>query len=221
MPVQFTCDGANHSPALVWSGAPPETRSYALILDDPDAPSGVWAHWLVWNIPAARTGLPENAELHRPIHLGSNDFGALGYRGPCPPTGTAPIAISSACWPWMSRIRASNRAPGAPNWTAGSLPTSWPVRNTWGASSESKSLENASSTEKAGPPLRATRPPHAHRLMFQAATSIVLFFASGALGAITCRMPLSSEAVAFSTSIGCGSSKRRKTSFEPNSVHTT
>ena len=90
LPREFTCEGVNHSPALTWSGAPAGTKSFALIMDDPDAPGGVWSHWLLWNIPASVSGLEENARPHRPIRSGMNDFGKPGYGGPCPPQGHGP-----------------------------------------------------------------------------------------------------------------------------------
>ena len=60
IPAKFTCDGEDVSPALSWSGAPKETKSFALICDDPDAPVGTWVHWIIFNIPADTTILPEN-----------------------------------------------------------------------------------------------------------------------------------------------------------------
>lgn len=87
IPQRFTCEGANHSPALSWSDPPAETKSLALILDDPDAPAGVWNHWLLWDIPATMSGLEENLHPQKPILSGTNDFGKPGYGGPCPPKG--------------------------------------------------------------------------------------------------------------------------------------
>lgn len=87
IPSQFTCAGAGRSPALTWSGAPPGTKSFALILDDPDAPGGVWNHWLLWNIPASKSGLEERERPLQPARSGTNDFGKIGYGGPCPPKG--------------------------------------------------------------------------------------------------------------------------------------
>jgi Raf kinase inhibitor-like YbhB/YbcL family protein len=90
-PKRETCDGQNTSPQLGWSGAPPATKSLALILDDPDAPGGTFTHWLMWNIPAGAHELPENvprnAELADGARQGRNDFGKAGYGGPCPPAG--------------------------------------------------------------------------------------------------------------------------------------
>ena len=90
-PKRETCDGQNTSPQLAWSGAPPATKSLALILDDPDAPGGTFTHWLLWNIPASAHELPEKlpktAELADGARQGRNDFGKPGYGGPCPPPG--------------------------------------------------------------------------------------------------------------------------------------
>lgn len=90
IPRKFTCEDADHSPALAWSGAPPQTRSFALVMDDPDAPGGVWTHWLLWGIPAATGKLAENARPGAPARSGTNDFGRTGYGGPCPPRGHGP-----------------------------------------------------------------------------------------------------------------------------------
>lgn len=93
IPDRFTCDGLNISPELKWSPAPSGTKSFVLIVHDPDAPrKGGWTHWLVWNIPATATGLPEHvktqATLPDGIHQGLNDSRKVGYSGPCPPSGT-------------------------------------------------------------------------------------------------------------------------------------
>jgi hypothetical protein len=92
IPRRFTCDGEDVSPPLRWQGAPPGTKSLALIADDPDAPHKTWVHWVLYNLPAASGGLPENVPPERTLtgggHQGSNDFGRLGYGGPCPPSGT-------------------------------------------------------------------------------------------------------------------------------------
>jgi len=92
IPTQFTCDGANVSPPLTWSGVPHGARSLALLCDDPDARSRVWVHWVIYRIPPGATGLPEHlagsAQLPDGARQGRNDFGQLGYGGPCPPSGT-------------------------------------------------------------------------------------------------------------------------------------
>lgn len=92
IPKRHTCEGQDLSPALRWSGAPAETKSFALILDDPDAPVGTWNHWLLWDIPAAATSLEEAArpDVKHGGVSGSNDFGRPGYGGPCPPPGHGP-----------------------------------------------------------------------------------------------------------------------------------
>ena len=91
VPRRHTCDGADLSPAFAWHGAPDGTRSLALIADDPDAPGGTWTHWLLWNIPAEATLLPEDQpkieSLDNGARQGSNDFRRIGYGGPCPPPG--------------------------------------------------------------------------------------------------------------------------------------
>lgn len=90
IPNLQTCEGADLSPSIEWSGEPQETRSFALILDDPDAPSGTWNHWLLWDVPASVHAL---AQGYRPGQLGesgTNDFGKPGYGGPCPPKGHGP-----------------------------------------------------------------------------------------------------------------------------------
>jgi len=88
---QFTCDGANISPALNWSGLPPGTLSLALITDDPDAPGGVFTHWVLYNMSPTLTGLPEAVTKTTQVAgigtHGSNSFGRPGYGGPCPPSG--------------------------------------------------------------------------------------------------------------------------------------
>jgi Raf kinase inhibitor-like YbhB/YbcL family protein len=84
IPSEHTCDGADVSPALEWSAPPEGTRSLALVVDDPDAPSGTFTHWLAWGLPPRAGGLGEGEAA--PLE-GRNDFGAVGYRGPCPPPG--------------------------------------------------------------------------------------------------------------------------------------
>ena len=87
IPAEYTCDGANISPALAWTDAPAETKSFALIVDDPDAPAKVWVHWIVFNIPANVNNLMENTSA-APFIQGITDFnGKQQYGGPCPPSG--------------------------------------------------------------------------------------------------------------------------------------
>ena len=91
MASKFTCDGADASPHLVWTDPPAGTQSFALLVDDPDAPVGNWNHWTLWNIPSSSRGLPENVakdeRLPDGTMQGKNDFRKSGYNGPCPPPG--------------------------------------------------------------------------------------------------------------------------------------
>ena len=87
IPRKFTCDGPDASPALEWSGEPAGTQSFALIVDDPDAPAGTWNHWLLWDIPAHVHALAEGFRPGTAGSSGRNDFGKPGYGGPCPPQG--------------------------------------------------------------------------------------------------------------------------------------
>ena len=95
IPKNYTCQGKDISPALRWDGAPNGTQSLALIVDDPDAPDPaapkrVWVHWVLYNIPAKATGLPEAVTattLPAGTREGTNDWGRVGYGGPCPPIG--------------------------------------------------------------------------------------------------------------------------------------
>ncbi len=94
IPSKHTCDGADRSPPLGWSDAPPGTAAFALIADDPDAPAGTWVHWVVYNLPATTAELPENVAKVESLDLGRarqgrNDFHRPGYGGPCPPPGPA------------------------------------------------------------------------------------------------------------------------------------
>jgi len=95
IPKEFTCDGEDLSPALAWSNVPQGTRSFALIVDDPDAPDPAnprmtWVHWVVYNIPATVSSLPEGVkekDLPKGTMHGLNDWKKTGYGGPCPPIG--------------------------------------------------------------------------------------------------------------------------------------
>lgn len=93
IPRRFTCEGDNVSPALTWSGPPAGTRSFVLIVEDPDAPAGVWTHWVVYNLPARARAMAGNvvkqARLPGAGLQGRNSFGRIGYGGPCPPPGNA------------------------------------------------------------------------------------------------------------------------------------
>lgn len=85
VPVRFTCDGENISPSLSWSDFPPNTKSFAIAVTDPDAPGGTWIHWLVYNIPLNKTSI---AAGEVPGIEVTNDFNQKNYGGPCPPSGT-------------------------------------------------------------------------------------------------------------------------------------
>jgi Raf kinase inhibitor-like YbhB/YbcL family protein len=85
--AQYSCTGANVNPSLWFRGVPAETKSLALIVDDPDAPGGLFTHWLVWNIDPAITKIGERSVPKGAVQ-GTNDFGNVRYGGPCPPSGT-------------------------------------------------------------------------------------------------------------------------------------
>jgi len=95
IPVKYTCEGPDLSPALAWSGAPAGTKSFALIVDDPDAPDPAapkmtWVHWVLYNLPAASAGLAEAVAppaLPKGTLEGVNDWKRTGWGGPCPPIG--------------------------------------------------------------------------------------------------------------------------------------
>lgn len=90
IPARFTCNGAGTSPQLAWNTPPAETASFALLVTDPDAPGGTFVHWVLFNLSAAARELPEG--LPKPLNgarQGRNDFGDLGYGGPCPPGKSA------------------------------------------------------------------------------------------------------------------------------------
>lgn len=91
IPSQFTCEGTDESPPLRWSGVPSQTKALALIVEDPDAPHGTFIHWVAFNLPAHSNGIsqgvPQTANLPGGGTQGTNDFGKLGYGGPCPPPG--------------------------------------------------------------------------------------------------------------------------------------
>lgn len=87
IPKEFTCDGANVNPPLRFSGLPAKAKSFVLIVDDPDAPGGLFTHWLVWNIDPSVSRIPAKSVPAGGIQ-GTNDFGHAAYSGPCPPSGT-------------------------------------------------------------------------------------------------------------------------------------
>lgn len=87
IPDIYTCNGDNISPPLTFTNIPSDTRSLALVVDDPDAPAGTFTHWLVWNIPPATTQIDQGKTPAGAV-VGSNSFGKTSYSGPCPPSGT-------------------------------------------------------------------------------------------------------------------------------------
>ncbi|MBI3458560.1 MAG: YbhB/YbcL family Raf kinase inhibitor-like protein [Candidatus Rokubacteria bacterium] len=93
IPVRHTCDGPDLSPPLRWRNPPANSKSVALIVDDPDAPAGTWVHWVVYGLPATLRELPEGVPARDTVPSvgtqGLNDFRKVGYGGPCPPRGPA------------------------------------------------------------------------------------------------------------------------------------
>ena len=89
IPMKFTCDKENISPEIRWYNEPDQTKSLVLICDDPDAPVGVWVHWVVYNINPNLSGIPENYISQNNLKMteGKTDFGSIGWGGPCPPNG--------------------------------------------------------------------------------------------------------------------------------------
>jgi phospholipid-binding protein, PBP family len=117
IPPVYTCRGQGISPRLSWSNVPPEVRSFALILEDPDAPGGTFSHWVVYNIPAEKRELPPSLPaapvLPDGIRQGINDFRKTGYGAPCPPAGVSHryyfrlFALRSSLAPLSTMNRAS------------------------------------------------------------------------------------------------------------------
>jgi hypothetical protein len=91
IPIVYTCEGENLSPPLSWSGVPESAKTLALVVDDPDAPSGIFTHWVLYNLPLTPPNLEEDASLSdrlsEGLREGFNSFGKQGYGGPCPPRG--------------------------------------------------------------------------------------------------------------------------------------
>lgn len=87
IPVQYTCDGGDQSPTLHWGDPPTGSRSFTLVIDDPDAPSGTFRHWGVFDIPASARSIGGGQRIGTEV---TNDFGKPGYSGPCPPKGVGP-----------------------------------------------------------------------------------------------------------------------------------
>ncbi len=94
LPAKYTCDGEKLSPPLAWANVPPETANFALILEDLDAPKGVFTHWVLFNLPGNLRELPEGvpagSQLENGALQGGNDFSATGYGAPCPPRSGGP-----------------------------------------------------------------------------------------------------------------------------------
>ncbi len=94
IPAKYTCDDANISIPLVFVSVPHDAKSIAVVMDDPDAPVGIFVHWVIYDIPtqieALPEGIPNVPELEYGIKQGINDFGEIGYGGPCPPPGHGP-----------------------------------------------------------------------------------------------------------------------------------
>ncbi|WP_440005959.1 YbhB/YbcL family Raf kinase inhibitor-like protein [Halomicrococcus sp. SG-WS-1] len=96
IPKEYTCAGADRSPRLEIGGVTGEAESLAVVVDDPDAPSGVFTHWLLWDVPPDTTTIPKDVPTTEAVEdlggakQGENDFGEIGYRGPCPPKGSDP-----------------------------------------------------------------------------------------------------------------------------------
>jgi Raf kinase inhibitor-like YbhB/YbcL family protein len=94
IPIKYTCDGQDRSPALIWSDIPEDSQTLALICEDPDAPSGTFVHWIIYNISPTITelaeGVPSVELLPDGAIQGQNDFKRTGYGGPCPPPGDSP-----------------------------------------------------------------------------------------------------------------------------------
>lgn len=89
IPTEYTCDGLNSSPEVWWDTVPAQTRSLALVCQDPDAPVGIWDHWIIFNIPPHVTHLKKNIRAEDiPAVYGTNSWGNSAYGGPCPPSGT-------------------------------------------------------------------------------------------------------------------------------------
>lgn len=92
IPPEFTCDGVDRSPALSWTAPPAKTQSLTLIVEDPDAPNGLFVHWVLYDLSVQLRALPAAMPIQPFLTQGGiqgkNDFGEYGYRGPCPPSGT-------------------------------------------------------------------------------------------------------------------------------------
>ena len=111
IPIKYTCEDEDASPALEWSGVPSGAKSLALIVDDPDAPDPaapkmVYVHWVLYDIPPSANGLPEgmtSARLPKGAREAKNDFGRTGYGGPCPPIGRPVACPWPGTAPWLPK----------------------------------------------------------------------------------------------------------------------
>jgi Raf kinase inhibitor-like YbhB/YbcL family protein len=117
IPEQYTCEGDDVSPALTVEDAPDDAAALAVVADDPDAPAGTFTHWLLWNLPPETVEIEENVPRREEVpalggaRQGENDFGEIGYRGPCPPEGDAPHEYRFTLYVLDERLDAD---PGAP-----------------------------------------------------------------------------------------------------------
>ena len=102
IPKLYTCDGRNVSPALRWTAPPRGTRSLALVVHDPDAPGQGFTHWIAYNLPSSRRGLPAAAKVR---FEGVNDAGQAGYTGPCPPSGTHRYVFRLYAVSWTFQLK--------------------------------------------------------------------------------------------------------------------
>lgn len=111
---RYTCDFDNSSPELRWTDPPEGTASLALIVEDPDAPQGLFTHWVVFDIPTSirhlPAGIPAQDALPNGIRQGANSFGKLGYAGPCPPAGDSPHRYFFRIYALKSRLEIPHRA---------------------------------------------------------------------------------------------------------------
>jgi len=121
IPNQFTCKGANQIRRSSFHGIPKEAKSLVLIVDDPDAPGGLFTHWIVWNIEPATTHFGANS-VRPAAAQGTNDFGKIGYGGPCPPP--APTGITFGSSPSTKNL-ISGPAQNVPRWIAHSVARFW------------------------------------------------------------------------------------------------
>jgi Raf kinase inhibitor-like YbhB/YbcL family protein len=144
IPVRYTRQGENVSPPLQWAGAPPKTKSYALVVEDPDAPRGTFRHWAVYDIPPDRDGLDENSGIMRGpaaassgngFRVAVNDFGQSQYDGPQPPPGHGSHHYHSVCLRWTCRSSRSLRVPVLGIWQRSRGITHSPRRISWARSS--------------------------------------------------------------------------------------